>query len=205
MKIKRYIEEAHEYFVSVGEYTCPECGGKGEYFTFCHLGMCDVCDGTGIDPNKNIGEMLMQIVGELCKVEEAYQEGLFLKEINDICNDGLFPGEKYFIYDFEEYFKDNYEDHIAMVFIRIFALCGYLGIILKYKNFPIVRPWGNIGSDLYYILCKLPPDTGYENDLEITSLNLIFSILFDFCEYHKIQIQKHIEARLAYMKETGHE
>lgn len=70
MDIKKYIKEAHDYFVAAGEYVCPECEGrKYKIFKFGEVmddgsiwagkkpteDSCPKCHGTGMDPNKNKG------------------------------------------------------------------------------------------------------------------------------------------------------
>lgn len=60
------------------------------------------------DQKRNVGEMLMLVVSELGEAIEAHRSGLF----------GM---EK----------KDTFEDEIADAVIRLFDLCGGLGIDLE--------------------------------------------------------------------------
>lgn len=230
MNIEKYIKEAHEIAVEKGFYDCPECGnpvvkcsGAGECDhdgTECtHTGncgefepKCKTCHGTGIDPNKNIGELLMLIVSELGEALEAHRKGRFavvskyLYSLDDFIEKLGGPHQVLLCEYFTTNIKDTFEDEIADVFIRLFDLCGYLGISLTYRTYRLhqyYREWGNVGADLFYLSCKLPPDTGYDN-FEITSLDLIFSLLYDFSQHHNIPIEKHIEAKMAYNRTRPH-
>lgn len=94
MDVERYIKEAHKNAIEKGFYDCPECGGSGsaapknchgcEYGPdhsynpdACTSCKCQHCNGTGIDPNKNIGELLMLIVSELGEALEAHRKGWY--------------------------------------------------------------------------------------------------------------------------------
>ncbi|MCK4816878.1 hypothetical protein KA005_14000, partial [bacterium] len=84
MNIPKLIKEAHDIAIEREFYDCPECDdGKTIRFA-CYAGDhteiiedCDNCDGTDIDPNKNIGELLMLIVADLGKALEVHQCGRF--------------------------------------------------------------------------------------------------------------------------------
>lgn len=70
------------------------------------------------DGDKNIGELLMLVVSELGEALEADRKGKHI----DISQ--LEPGT----YIFKDIVKDTFEDEIADAIIRLFDLCGGLGI-----------------------------------------------------------------------------
>jgi hypothetical protein len=204
MDIKRYIEEAHENFVSAGEYRCPECDGNGDFpdpdgGAEWH---CKHCNGTGIDPRKNIGELLMRIVWELCKAEEAHREDRFAKE-SKYCNfeniyqdiNGIMMINPLL---FENNFANTHEDHIAMASIRIFDLCGYLElepfVDLEYSD---LGENESVEDSLVISTAFVIENYPGPNEISISSA---LSCLYDFCVKNSIPIEKHIEARFAYDK-----
>jgi hypothetical protein len=207
MDIKRYIEEAHENFVSAGEYRCLECGGGGDFpdpdgGAEWH---CKHCNGTGIDPRKNIGELLMRIVGELCNAEEAHREDRFAKE-SKYCNfENIYQDINgimmlnYIL--FENNFANTYEDHIAMAFIKIFDLCGYLEIIVQPDDSSCLDStiWRKMMvSDVLLLAVRCISNLQDESRNKRDGIESAIGYLNSICRKHNIPIQKHIEARLAY-------
>ena len=141
MNIKELIEQAHENAVDKGFYDCPECEGVGERYTdengdivrpinAQYKSECLTCNETGKNPNKNIGELLMLVVSELGEALEAHRKNRFtkvkwLEGYEKDLKTSDFP------LVFERSIKDTFEDEIADVFIRLFDLCGYLGIDIE--------------------------------------------------------------------------
>lgn len=76
------------------------------------------------DNERNVGEMLMLVVTELAEALEAHRKGrmvdgdLIKRFSVEECNNAYFTA----------YIKDKFEDEIADAFIRLFDLCGGLGI-----------------------------------------------------------------------------
>lgn len=217
--VNKYIKDAHENAKNHGFYDCPECEGRGEVGGITSTSpcgetfVCDDCNGTGKDPNKNIGELLMLIVSELGEALEAHRTNDF----TDIAKFDFYLKNEFTDIDeknyaFEEYVKDSFEDKIADVFIRLFDLCGYLDIsdkaleiIAHQFNHPTKlweRDSNNIGSELFSIDSALHYFAKeYQNEEENNNgLTLVFRKAWNFCFFHKIQIQKHIEAKMAYNK-----
>jgi len=136
------IKEAHEAAIDKGFYDCPECKGKGHINVGCieepdRIG-CPSCNGTGIDPNRNISELLMLVITEISEAVEALRENR-ITDFSDYSISGLklehfteiSYGEIEKIKAFESCIKDTFEDEIADVFIRLFDLCGYLKIDIE--------------------------------------------------------------------------
>lgn len=88
------------------------------------------------DNERNFGEMLMLIVSELGEAIESNRkdrkadlEG-FKKSTTEDKEAGLHD-EANFTEDFEYFIKDTVEDELADTFIRLFDLCGGLGIDIE--------------------------------------------------------------------------
>ena len=81
MNIKQLIKDCHDMAISKGFYDCPDCEGKKHI----KIGgneeldsiLCPECSGTGINQNRNIGELLMLIVSELSEALEAHRNNRF--------------------------------------------------------------------------------------------------------------------------------
>lgn len=198
-EIKNYIEEAHKNAVEKGFYDCPECKGTG----WTADDGCPLCQGTGIDPNRNIGELLMLIVTELSEAVEAYRENSIFYTTS--------PKAKDFIYNmndsfergkFQFWIKDTFEDKIADVFIRLFDLCGYLKIEPGFSGI-IVDKIENVPEHLFFInqyICGL-----YKRHIGLIenvrdNIKDILILLGTMCHQLKIDIDKHIELKMAYNK-----
>jgi len=208
--IEQKIKEAHKNAVEKRFYDCPECGGSGlledpeaqcsEYPGECVYD-CPACNGTGIDPNKNIGELLMLIVSELGEALEAHRCGRFADwtgnaGLNNFDNFKAGGVRLYcWLKDYEKYIKDTFEDKIADAIIGLFDLCGYKLYNPKISDYDKSEIPDNIGQCLLSIthqVCHM--------SLEEMFYNTTLTMLFSFCQHHNIPIEKHIEAKMAYNK-----
>ena len=206
--IEEKIKEAHQNAVDHGFYECPECNGAGgiqigdPLSEFANEGYgCQNCSGTGIDPNKNIGELLMLIVSELGEVLEAHRKGKFSAwESLDRLDWGNpdYPMLDVHKSIFNSDIKNTREDKIADVFIQLFDLCGYYGWPLSLPDGPLVsdRNYSNMANSLYLITKDVVSDN-------FNIFNLFYSLIC-FCNYYGIPIQKHIEAKIYYNKTRPH-
>lgn len=201
MNITELIKEAHETACDKGFYDCPECNGTES------IEGHDCCGGTNYNQNKNIGELLMLIVSELGEALEAHRSGRFADWEAFTASKGQ---DNYFdfsepdnIMDFEILIKDTFEDEIADVFIRLFNLCGYLGIeidsIPDWENNPF--DIDNVGSQLFYIDKKLHKiEDSFGTSDETYRIKQTLYALDYFSTLHNIPIEKHITAKMAYNK-----
>lgn len=240
MNIAELIKEHHKMMIERGFYDCPECHGLGEYYQmnpdcshcptydmcekpdseFCCIpSKCETCTGSKINPNKNIGELLALIVGELCGEAleahrcnrfadwESYERGnQQLKNScsawKDIKDDMMFTkeGMNYFL----SYIKDTFEDEIADVFLRLFDLCGYLDIELFFEesyNESNDIVFNNVGEDFYFMMKTLPVNI----QMRLPHIyNKFFTYLVLFSEHHQIPIEKHIKSKMAYNRTRPH-
>jgi NTP pyrophosphatase (non-canonical NTP hydrolase) len=214
--INNLIKECHEIAVSKGFYDCPDCKGEpikrpcdhpGCYAHISHpceqcgrlQGKCPNCNGTGKDPNRNIGELLMLIVSELSEALEAHRKGIF---VNCDIDDYIDFSKKYFIPWFEKHIKDTFEDEIADVFIRLFDLCGYLEIkdliiSTAYSELSLSK---NIGEHLFKINTFICYSLEDNKSIDLDNISIVVSSLFALCHRLNIDIEKHIKAKMEYNK-----
>jgi len=186
MDTKKLIIEAHQNAVDHGFYN--GCNGTKKHI--------------------DIGELLMLIVTEIAEAVEAHREG---RVFSTIKNNVAVIGPEYYAdcqwsgydkYCFLEDIKDTFEDEIADIFIRLFDLCGYLGIELKILSDDESGPNANIktiAGKLYSILKNLPSTYDVGRYFKIQLCNFYGDLLL-FCTEHKINIEKHISAKMAYNK-----
>lgn len=232
MDINKLIKECYENAVEKGFYNCSGCKGIGLYYQkypdcknceavqecgganqeyCCISSVCDFCNGTKINQNKNIPELLMLVITEIGRAADCFHNKYFSNwklyhiEESKYKNDGLDVGiisdyHKDFIYD--SCIKNSFEDKIADVFIRIFELCGYLKLEIKidphHNNLRVDKIFEC--SDLLLFIVRVIADiqrstTDIKNNIECA-----FSYLFDIVKKYNIDIEKHIDAKMAYSK-----
>lgn len=206
--INKIIKEHHQAMIDKGFHDCQKCEGTSDYASGS-MGSCGNCDGSGVDPNKNIGELLMLIVSELGEAFEAHRKGRFTPKELMSPSDGskwsIFDKE-ISINDFERLIKDTFEDEVADVFLRLFDLCGYLclsGVTLEQIINDHKIKWysENIGDQLYritQIICKIR--WFFKQEIRYYMIANTIAHLWDFCKMHSIPIEKHILAKMEYNK-----
>ena len=219
MNIKELIKEAHNNAVERGFYDCPECSErlriKQELGAGCHDEWgCDTCKGSCIDPNKNIGELLMLIVSELGEALEAHRCSRFAdwgryEKVFKIHNKAYIIGNKDSteIAKYEGYteaIKDTFEDEIADVFIRLFDFLAYVGIgsITYNTDWSELELEHNVGADLFKIVETISW-IDIKKDMR-EPWTIVLSTLIDFSERYDIPIEKHIKAKMAYNRTRPH-
>lgn len=201
MDIKEVMKMAHENAVDKGFYDCGECIGDGKEGIY---GKCHKCNGTGIDPNKNIGELLMLIVSELGEALEAHRNNRFANKeaFSDIIK--LIEGNsKLGLVAHYPQIKDTFEDEIADVFIRLFDLCGYLGIEPVLPTTAIMPEIKNMGESILFITRTIV-DTNYSELSLLSAISDSVQLLEYFCSDLNIPIKKHIAAKMEYNKTRPH-
>lgn len=202
MNIPELIKEAHSNAVERGFYSCSKCKGIGTYTTtgIVVTNPCPVCKGSKIDPNKNIGELLMLIVSELGEALEAHRCGRFANKeaLDDIIK--LIKGNSILgLVAHYPHIKNTFEDEIADAFIRLFSLCGYWEYDLIKDINGCTYSWQdfknqNVGDMLYLITCCIANQ----------ELGLAFIKLQALCRQSNIPIEKHITAKMAYNRTRPH-
>lgn len=141
---------------------------------------------------------LMGIVSEIGEAYEAHRQGKF-------CNPVWFESSLRMLSDkpgfmFSEWYKDRisgtFEDELADIFIRLFNLYGWLRKELKLKTGDFYNiGWTNISGDLLMIQRQIVEQRDYSFGL---------SLLYGFCNHHKIDIESHIQAKMEYNKTREH-
>jgi len=198
MNINELSKKSHENAIEKGFYDCGECGGSGrihneDSHNFDKSTRCGNCMGTGIDQNKNIPELLMLCITEISEAVEALRCGRFADWEKYI--KGIAYGEL-----FEAYIKDTFEDEIADVFIRLFDIAGYLEIEFI-ENRRTEKLTGNICEDLFETIEDLVKLKAFvKTNKKRIYFEYTICQLIEFCNYYKIDIEKHITAKQAYNK-----
>jgi NTP pyrophosphatase (non-canonical NTP hydrolase) len=87
------------------------------------------------DNSRNVGEMLMLVTSELGEAMEAHRKGKTFPDISQIelWRQGGLTWETHKISckaEFETWVKDSFQDEISDAVIRLFDICGGLGIDL---------------------------------------------------------------------------
>lgn len=80
------------------------------------------------DNERNVGEMLMLVVTELSEALEAHRSGKMFNKANKIS----FLEAEDMVQSFKDNVKDTFEDEIADAMIRLFDMCGGLGIDIDF-------------------------------------------------------------------------
>lgn len=203
MNIPKLIKEAHENAIERGDYDLCDCDEGYGY-------NCSLCNNkTGVIQNKNIGELLMLIVSKFGEALEAHRNNRFANwKTHDEVIEGLKnnPAYKTLPSDiFNRDIKDTHEDKIADAFIRLFDLCGYLGVdtdflYIETKMNQIDIP-DNIGEFFLHLtggICSLSNNRHIDSNRFLLSTGFTFARLIKFCQKHNIPIEKHIKAKMAY-------
>lgn len=226
MNIAKIIKEHHKMMIEKGFYDCPECEDPVRINEDVYEQIdCKHCKNTGIDPNKNISELLMLIVSELGEALEAHRCGRFtnwdnynryFKDISKSSIDRFHMDEgSLLMYRkevqnlFECQIKDTFEDEIADVFLRLFSVLGYLQIdvemtVIELSSFKEISVCENIGEFFYFLskdICKIMREDTYIN---LNYVNLVLNKIYAFSTHHNIPIEKHINAKMAYNKTRPH-
>lgn len=209
MNIPELIKECYEIACDNRFYDCPNCiGVKDEEPLVMALlrNNCPVCHETGIDPDKNIGSLLMGIVSELGEAYNAHRVGkfanweLYERDLLDhTCLDkSEYQKQKAFMASFMDHIKHTYGDEIADTYIRLFALCGYLGIEPSFRNTVTIENMPeNIGQTFLYVSWILGEGFLKAQNTEY-HFSMILTYLIYFCDHNNIPIEKHIAAKNAY-------
>lgn len=207
MNIPKLIKECHQIAVDSGFYSCPKAHLQSMSY------VCPYCKGTGKDPNRNIGEMLMLIVTELSEALEAHRSGYLCTEkqwvqyercahlgIDENTTDAIMAYNK----AFELCIKDTFESELADVFIRLFDFCGYLDKEYKpdyeheyfVRNGLYIKHKGNIGETLFRFIYEIQ---SIGSGWSVYPTRAILQLLH-ICTQLDIDIEKHIKLKMEYNK-----
>lgn len=201
MNIEKLIKEHHQDMIEKGFYDCPNCIGvktEDRMVKSMLMNNCSLCHDTRINPEKNMGELLMLIVSEMGEALEAHRNNGFS---DWKAFDEFVKGDE--IIGFEDCIKDTFEDEIADVFLRLFDLCGYLGIDINPEE-KVGNPskaYDNVGESLYCAQLKLPSLNSYKKE---GAYDYFFTFMIGICNKNNIDIEKQITAKREYNKTRPH-
>ena len=167
--------------------------------------------------DSKIEDHLMGIVSEIGEAYEAHRLNKisskmgFALTISEIVDN--FDNKTYSKY-FEEFYKDTFEDELADVFIRLFNLMGHYNIDPKNDWFI----YGIKEVDLYiddnfllnhsffqiHIINRVSKLSNKDSKPYPSDLGMIYQLLIEYCKFHKIPIEKHIQAKIEYNKTREH-
>jgi len=191
-----------------------------EYIKDCY----EVAQEKGFYPNDSkIEDHLMGIVSELGEAYEAHRGGKFAKLgeviqfVGKVDFDTLLRGFEQGLQGPKQYYVDHlsgtFEDEIADVFIRLFNLCGWLGIEdLKISDSPKIQTeitpclkLLTIGSYVFNIN-KIPLRFDEEDKKELRGIAIreCLNELIRFCVHLGIDYIKHIQAKHEFNKTREH-
>lgn len=163
------------------------------------------------DPG-TIDDKLMLIVSELGEALEAdrknrhtifkgvYQNLTIEKITDDIKNKN--DTFTLAIDAFEKVIKDTFEDEIADTFIRLFDFCGWQGIEIKPQDFSTMNSRCMFQfmdlSSLLLLCTRVVADMQDEEKDKYNAICCAFGYLFEICAKLKIDIEKHIVAKMRF-------
>ena len=135
------------------------------------------------DGKLDLEQAVMLIISEISEAIEADRNSIHAVEKPADCMDD----------SFEFCIKDTYEDEIADVFIRLFDLAGYFGIIPKY--IPLNYNSNTHAGMLLYATMVIG---GIAVQPTVMSFNYAYSAMVEFCDIFGIDILPFIEAKMKY-------
>lgn len=192
-------------------------------------GKCNTCKGIG--SYNDVGQMLMLIICELAEAVEAHRKK---RSYAELCEQHTgykngYDGKSFLDYyidsdqnncvngNYDIIIKNTIEDELADVFIRLFDLCGWLykeDAAIKNLCRVINRLEREDDKDIYKIIEIKSISVGilelvnmvctYSDNKTIPNLAGLILLVQSFCKVHKIDIEKHIAAKMAYNKTRPH-
>lgn len=163
------------------------------------------------DKDLSMRHCLMLVMTEICEAVEADRKNLHA-DIGSYYEEVKYGAD---VYDkdtrspFEKYVKDTVEDELADVCIRIFDLCGMLGIVPRvFVDDDFCETFDELFGEmsfcermfeLSYQFTRYDEDSDFE-DLSFmrNKLGVALSFLMCMCESMGIDIMKHIELKMRY-------
>jgi NTP pyrophosphatase (non-canonical NTP hydrolase) len=154
----------------------------------------------------SVEHYLMLVISEIGEAVEADRKGLSRCDLG-ICDDAL--RTKDFLSTFRDYVKDSLPDELADVCIRLYDMCGALGIEPRVEYEDMGTDFEDIfGEDtfcerMYYLsrlLCMtsgVVDDDGTDDCLPQV-IGQALSFLFALAKDMKIDLMQHIELKMRY-------
>jgi len=170
----------------------------------------EIAKSKGFYPDDSkIEDHLMGIVSELGKAYEAHRGGKFYDtEFGAGFLYAFINGEvkkTIGITLYKDMVSGTFEDELADVFIRLFNLCGWLGIYdIKLSKIKECRGYTQMSQHLLAINGLLSEMQIDPEDTKESYIETILSILLFYCGILNIPIEKHILAKMSYNKTREH-
>jgi NTP pyrophosphatase (non-canonical NTP hydrolase) len=214
MNIPKLIPICYDIAIKRGQYrVCPICGGDGVEImpdvaeTKIN---CRACNGSGIDPNIPISELLMRVIEEIGEANKAWREHnlwerkstVSLEDITHDMKSDYPPVSRMFVETFEEHIKDTFEQELADILITLLSICGYLGIEHK-KSYVDLFPKATTCAGLYSVVEMISKQMHFKkgsNDIKAIRLSMAIDGILLICKQKNIPIEKHVLAKIEYNK-----
>ncbi len=162
--------------------------------------------------DSKIEDHLMGIVSELGEAYEAHRGGKFatieespfsfdtvIENMEDPDCDAVISKDI-----FEVHVKDSFEDELADVFIRLFNLCGWLGMELTEEEILYTKDMSSYYPTVNKLLMAVTSDISSGTDFMNIRIRESLRILNAHCIDNNIPIEKHIKAKQEYNKTRDH-
>ena len=205
--IMNNIKQAHKVSVMQGYFDCPHCkrgyvklpGNKNKT-------RCPECKGRpGIDRNKSLSEMLLFTISHLTK-SFYYRESCLNGEshyVNEFVN-FIHSGDRNLIWlkhTYENFMSRSHDGQIAAALLTIFDLCGYYNIKPDVSQFESGSGFDGseeIEDAVFVLIRHVSAINLFNMEDFVYDISFIIASILNYCSSRKIDIQKHIEALIAY-------
>lgn len=149
-------------------------------------------------PERSKGEMVMLMVSELGECLDAHRAGKFYNNVDDLVGKNQ---NQFFLTLFKNHCKSTVQDEMADVAIRVLDYVYGWKITVYDREFR-KESTGNFANDLlrinHYII-QAYHDVEAGRDWGYT-----LSAIEKFCEWYKIDLEKHIQWKIKYNAQRPH-
>jgi NTP pyrophosphatase (non-canonical NTP hydrolase) len=223
MNINKLIPICYDIAKQREQYrVCPECGGRGyigenqsnEKVLGYSGNTCSNCNGSGIDPNIPISELLMRVIEEIGEANRAFRDGkkvdlswMTLNTDSEAlqCENirSVEIKQKAFSISYTYKVKGSFPDELADILITLLSICGYLGIE-DFDNHSFVVKGDNI-THAFTMCCSdllnaIKEHNAGKIDRRNEYLSGAYTDILSICTYNNIPIEKYVLAKIEYNK-----
>lgn len=197
---KQKLDQLIERVGKQAGFECPECKDSVERIKqlpkdarqinryYC----CGHCNSTMKDPNINTSKLLMNIVCELSDAVRAWDKvadlGIWDKQMTKFRENFSHIPDNLQYDCYTSIRLNSREHHLAGAFIRLIELAYYKDVTCKVDEYVFDGKHENLHKNITEIIEKV-----LDGEIKLTYTLLVF-----FCNHHKIDIEKHIDARLSW-------
>lgn len=172
MNLNKLKKEIHNLLVNTDKYKCEACQG----FKVTHVDppklykSCETCQGSGI--HADTSKLQMDIISQLVFALKAYEDGRFFNTI----------------------LKDTYEDHLSHSFILLLDFAEYEKVLMHNEIMTREIDFELIDNNIHSNICLII------EQLLAKDSNWVFRLIYVLCRKYNIDLEKHVQARLEYMR-----